>query len=102
MLEAIGQCRIGYAAGLAQVFIPSMVAKFDAYLKAHPNATAPLRQSVSAQLRIKPRKERCVRGEPAGYELSEEPRALRLVCLPLCEKPERSVHVQVGARHSHQ
>jgi hypothetical protein len=31
-----------------------------------------------------------------------EPHALRLACLPLCEKPERSVNVQVGARHPHQ
>src|SRR5476651_601393 len=48
-----------------------------------------------------PREKRSVRGEPAGYEFSEEPHALRLACLPLCEKPERSVHVQVGARHPH-
>ena len=32
----------------------------------------------------------------------EEPHALRLACLALCENPERSVHVQVGARHPHQ
>src|ERR1700738_3267153 len=49
-----------------------------------------------------PREKRAVPGEPAGYELREEPHALRLACLPLCEKPERSVHVQVGARHPHQ
>src|SRR5580693_6689823 len=49
-----------------------------------------------------PREKRSVRGEPAGYELSEEPHALRVACLPLCEKPERSVHVQIGARHPHQ
>ena len=49
-----------------------------------------------------PREKRSVRGEPAGYELREEPHALRLACLPLCEKPERSVHVQVGARHPRQ
>ena len=49
-----------------------------------------------------PREKRSVRGEPAGYELREEPHALRLACLPLCEKPERSVDVQVGARHPHQ
>jgi hypothetical protein len=48
------------------------------------------------------REKRSVRGEPAGYELSEEPHALRLACLPLREKPERSIHVQVGARHPHQ
>ena len=48
------------------------------------------------------REKRRIRGEPAGYELGEEPHALRLACLPLCEKPERSVHVQVGARHPHQ
>ena len=34
-----------------------MVARFDAYLKAHPNATAPLRQSVSAQLTHQPTRE---------------------------------------------
>ena len=49
-----------------------------------------------------PREKRSVRGEPAGYELGEEPHALRLACLPLREKPERSIHVQVGARHPHQ
>ena len=49
-----------------------------------------------------PRKKWSVRGEPAGYELREEPHALRLACLPLCEKPERSMHVQVGARHPRQ
>ncbi len=38
-------------------------------------------------------------GEPEGYKLSEEPHALRLACLSLREKPERSVHMQVGARH---
>ena len=30
-----------------------------------------------------PREKRSVRGEPAGYELREEPHALRLACLPL-------------------
>jgi predicted TIM-barrel fold metal-dependent hydrolase len=49
-----------------------------------------------------PREKRSVRGEPAGYELGEEPHALGLACLPLGEKPERSIHVQVGARHSYQ
>ncbi len=49
-----------------------------------------------------PREKRSIRGEPAGYELSEEPHALRLACLPLCEKPHRSVHMQVGTRHPHQ
>ena len=48
------------------------------------------------------REKRSVCGEPAGYELSEEPHALRLARLPLREKPERSVHVQVGARHPYQ
>src|ERR1700729_4363281 len=48
------------------------------------------------------REKRRVRGEPAGYELGEEPHALRLACLPLCEKPDRSVHVQVGARRPDQ
>src|SRR6202048_4012861 len=49
-----------------------------------------------------PREKRAVRGEPAGYELREEPHALRLACLSLCEEPNRSVHVQVGTRHPHQ
>src|ERR1700730_1134459 len=49
-----------------------------------------------------PREKRSVPGEPAGYELGEEPHALRLACLPLCEKPERSVDVQVGSRNPHQ
>src|SRR5580658_2519103 len=48
------------------------------------------------------REKRSVSGEPAGYELSEEPHALRLACLALCEKPNRSVPVQAGARHPHQ
>jgi hypothetical protein len=41
-------------------------------------------------------------GEPAGYELGEEPHALRLPCLALRQKPERPIRVQVGARHPHQ
>src|ERR1700730_12023709 len=49
-----------------------------------------------------PREKRSVRGEPAGYEFSEEPYALRLACLPLREQPARSMHVQAGARHPHQ
>src|SRR6185312_3008792 len=67
-----------------------------------------LRQASPATCRAsvarygQPREKRSVRCEPAGYELREEPHALRLACLPLCEKPERSVHVQVGARHPHQ
>jgi Zn-dependent M28 family amino/carboxypeptidase len=60
-----------------------------------------LEDGLAAQA-AKPREKRRVRGEPAGYELGEEPHALRLACLPLGEKPERSVHVQVGARHPHQ
>jgi hypothetical protein len=58
------------------------------------------RSSVSGSGRS--REKRRVRGEPARYELREEPHALRLACLPLCEKPNRSVHVQVGARRPHQ
>jgi len=61
--------------------------------------SATCRSSVG---RRESREKRCVRGEPAGYELGEEPHALHLACLPLCEKPERSVHVQVGTRHPHQ
>jgi hypothetical protein len=38
----------------------------------------------------------------AGYELREEPHALRLARLTLREEPERSVHVQVSARRPHQ
>lgn len=45
---------------------------------------------------------RGLRGEPVEYELREEPQALRLACLPLCDQPNRSVHVQVGIRHPHQ
>src|ERR1700744_2590150 len=48
------------------------------------------------------REKRRVGGEPAGYELGEEPHALRLACLPLGEKPNRSVHVQAGARNPRQ
>src|SRR5882762_10267948 len=67
-----------------------------------------LRQALPATCRAsvarygQPREKRSVRGEPAGYELCEEPHALRLACLPLCEEPNRSVHVQVGTRHPHQ
>ena len=48
------------------------------------------------------REKRHVRGEPAGYELGEEPHALRLARLALREEPERSEHAQGGARHPHQ
>src|SRR6266700_5108147 len=67
-----------------------------------------LRQASPATCRAsvarygQPREKRRVRGEPTGYELNEELHALRLACLPLCEKPNRSVHVQVGARDPHQ
>src|SRR6185312_5059268 len=67
-----------------------------------------LRQASPATCRAsvarygQPGEKRSVRCEPAGCELREEPHALRLACLPLCEKPDRSVHVQVGARHPHQ
>src|SRR5947207_15518596 len=56
---------------------------------------------VSRAIWTDPRKAERTR-EPAGYELREETHALRLACLPLCEKPNRSVHVQVGARDPHQ
>ncbi len=74
----------------------------------HANACCGLRQASPTTCRAsvarygQPREKRSVCGEPAGYELSEEPHALRLARLPLCEKPERSVHVQVGARHPYQ
>ena len=48
------------------------------------------------------REKRRVRSEPAGYELCEQPHALRLMRVALREKPERSVHVRGGARHPHQ
>src|SRR3954471_7731464 len=38
-----------------------------------------------------PRQQRRIRGEPAGYEFREEPHALGLACLALCEEPNRSV-----------
>src|SRR5579859_2221909 len=72
------------------------------------SASTRLRQASPATCRAsvarygQSREKRRVRGEPAGYELGEEPHALRLACLALCEKPERSVHVQVGARRPHQ
>src|ERR1700733_14777829 len=65
----------------------------------HEREPAPCHSSVA---RRQSREKRRVRGEPAGYELGEEPHALRLACLPLCEKPNRSVHVQVRARHPRQ
>src|SRR5436190_19212656 len=63
---------------------------------------SPATCSASVARYGQPREKRSVRGKPAGYELRDEPHALRLACLPLCEKPERSVHVQAGARHPHQ
>ena len=80
----------------------------DAASSDRSSASDRITASVAGDLRASvarygpPRKKRSARGEPAGYELREEPHALRLACLPLCEKPERSVHVQVGARHPHQ
>src|SRR5438128_8804947 len=78
------------------------------FLPKKKQRTALLRQASPATCRAsvarygQSREKRRVRGEPAGYELGEEPHALRLACLTLCEKPNRSVHVQVRARHPHQ
>src|SRR4051794_14232513 len=53
-----------------------------------------LRQASPATCRasvaryLQPCEKRSVRGEPTGYELREEPDALRLACLPVGEKPE--------------
>ena len=43
-----------------------------------------------------------MRGEPAGYELREEPHALCLARLALREEPERPVQMEGGSRHPHQ
>ena len=61
---------------------------------------ATCRSSVAG--RGQSREKRRVRGEPAGYELREKPHALRLSRLTLREEPQRSVPVQVSARHPHQ
>ena len=59
-----------------------------------------LRQTSSATCRssVARRGQSCetwdVRGEPAGYELREEPHALRLTRFALREEPERAVHVR--------
>jgi hypothetical protein len=68
----------------------------------YPLQASPATCCASVARYRQPREKRSVSGEPAGYELSEEPHALRLACLPLCEEPKRSVHVQVGTRHPHQ
>jgi hypothetical protein len=62
--------------------------------------SATCRSSVAG--RGQSREKRHVRGEPAGYELREEPHALRLTRLALREEPKRSMHAQGGARHPHQ
>src|SRR5580698_2580419 len=74
----------------------------QAYQRLSPRPALPATCRASVAWYGQTRETRSVCGEPAGYELGEEPHALRLACLPLCEKPERSVHVQVGARHPHQ
>jgi len=84
--------------GLTAMSLGAIAARLRTGLRQASPATCRTSVARSGQ----PREKRSVRGEPAGYELSEEPHALRLACLPLCEKPERSVHVQVGARHPHQ
>jgi hypothetical protein len=62
-------------------------------------AISPATPTQSVARRGLPNEERRVRGEPAGYELREEPHALRLAGLSLREEPQRSVDVQAGARH---
>src|ERR1700689_4899627 len=49
-----------------------------------------------------PREKWDIRGEPAGYELGEEPYALRLPGVALRQQPERSEQAQGSARHPHQ
>jgi len=46
-----------------------------------------------------PREKRSVGGKSARQKFRKQPHALRLAGLALREKPERSVHVKVGARH---
>ena len=58
-----------------------------------------LKPANCASVARQPCEKRSMGGEPAGYELREQSHALCLACLPLCKSPERSVHVQVGARH---
>jgi len=45
-----------------------------------------------------PGEKRRVGFKPAGQELGEEPHALGLARLPLSEKPNRSIELQVGIR----
>lgn len=56
-----------------------------------PDSSPTERTSVARYGR--PRKKRRVGGESAGHELGEEPHALRLACLALSEKPNRSIQV---------
>src|SRR3954469_14109861 len=49
-----------------------------------------------------PREKWSVGGKPPGYELGEEPDALRLPRLPVREKPERCVSFQIDPRHPRQ
>ena len=84
--------------GLTAMSLAAIAARLSTGLRQAPSATC--RASVARYGQS--REKRSVCGEPAGYELGEEPHALRLACLPLREKPERSVHVQVGARHPRQ
>src|SRR4030081_2618261 len=85
-------------AGLTAMSLGAIAARLPTGLRQASLATC--RASVARY--GQPREKRRVRGEPARYELREEPHALRLTCFPLREKPERSMDVQVGARHPDQ
>jgi hypothetical protein len=68
--KGLAMLALALAAGVAQA-APSgscddMVAKFDAYLKAHPNATGALPQSVDAQLTYQPSRESLEKAEKEG------------------------------------
>jgi hypothetical protein len=84
--------------GLTAMSLGAIAARLPTGLRQASPATCRASVARNGQSREKRR----ARGEPAGYELGEEPHALRLACLPLCEKPNRSVFVQVGARDPHQ
>ena len=60
----------------------------DAASSDHSSAFDRITASALVARYGQPREKRSVRGEPAGYELREEPHALRLACLPLCEEPQ--------------
>ena len=99
-------CQVITISGQPGRLPPEPVARFTSSLRSRDSGTperAPSATGCASVARYgQPREKRSVRGEPAGYEFREELHALRLACLALGEKPNRSVHVQLGPRHPRQ